>query len=275
MGPSSPISPPPAEPGPSVATAAVQAPTAGPPGNPGATAAIIALRAQGAHRVDPVRFGYLEALARRSAAHGGELRRALDQRLDQALAAFVARHGGAGADAGQDASGVAARSVHAAGGLDRPPAAPELAAPPSRAAQPEARAIGGPLAELVRQIDRQAQAQWGTTGAAASAPGRDVAAAPELRALSEFRGTWARLSVDRQLSLSQQSLSGNAGPLNSQRLLLRALRLMQQVAPAYLDGFVANAEALLWLDRAAASPPAPGKRRDGHRKRPPGARIPG
>lgn len=259
-----------------MATAAVQAPAAGPPGNPGTTAAIIALRAQGAHRVDPVRFGYLEALARRSTAHGGELRRVLDQRLDQALAAFVARHGGAGADAGQDASGVAARSAHAAEGLDRPPAAPELAAPPSRAAQPEARAIGGPLAELVRQIDRQVQAQWGTTGAAASAPGNEGAAAPELRALSDFRGTWARLSVDRQLSLSQQSLPGNAGPLNSQRLLLRALRLMQQLAPAYLDGFIANAEALLWLDQAAAAPPpAPGKRRDGHRKRPPGGRIPG
>jgi len=40
-----------------------------------------ALRAQGAPRVDPVRFRHIEALQRRAAAHQGETRRLLDARL--------------------------------------------------------------------------------------------------------------------------------------------------------------------------------------------------
>lgn len=44
---------------------------------------IEAWRAQGADRVDPVRFGLIEALARRAEAHDGEARRLLDLRLAQ------------------------------------------------------------------------------------------------------------------------------------------------------------------------------------------------
>ncbi|AMM24272.1 DUF2894 domain-containing protein [Variovorax sp. PAMC 28711] len=50
---------------------------------------IEALRARGDHRVNPVRFRLIEALARRSAAHEGEARRLLDARLAQLLAAYA------------------------------------------------------------------------------------------------------------------------------------------------------------------------------------------
>jgi hypothetical protein len=158
------------------------------------------LRARGADRVDPVRFRYLEALARRAAAHGGDVRQLLERKLAQALSSYVAHCEAAPA-----------------------PADP---APARLAAQ------GGPLAALVRQLELQAPAG-------------------ELRALSLHRHCWTRLRVDRQLSLARAGMPGNAGPLNSQQLVLRALQLMRDISPAYLEGFMSQVETLLWLDRAS------------------------
>lgn len=46
------------------------------------------LRREGADQIDPVRFCYIEALARRSLAYHGAVRQLLDARLAQALAAY-------------------------------------------------------------------------------------------------------------------------------------------------------------------------------------------
>lgn len=50
-----------------------------------------AWRADGAHRLDPVRFRLIEAMARRTAAHQGAARRQLDQRLEALIAAYASR----------------------------------------------------------------------------------------------------------------------------------------------------------------------------------------
>ncbi|CAN7660480.1 DUF2894 domain-containing protein [Variovorax sp. LjRoot130] len=49
---------------------------------------IDARRERGDHRFDPVRFRFIEALARRAAAHGGDARRILDDRVAKLLAAY-------------------------------------------------------------------------------------------------------------------------------------------------------------------------------------------
>ncbi|BEP61210.1 DUF2894 domain-containing protein [Variovorax sp. V213] len=95
-----------------------------------------AWRARGEHRVDPVRFRFIEALARRASAHQGDARRILDGKVHSLLAAYRENLEKArAADAGvkQDA------------------------APPR-----------GPLAELVEHIARQSPPPAG--GQAASAP---------------------------------------------------------------------------------------------------------
>jgi len=90
-------------------------------------------------------------------------------------------------------------------------------------------------------------------------------APPELRAVQQFGGTWARLRVDQQLAGAQLRQPENAGPLNSQRLALQTLQALRNLSPAYLQRFMAHAEALLWLEQAATSnaPPAAGKGRRG------------
>lgn len=111
----------------------------------------------------------------------------------------------------------------------------------------------GLLGQLVDYIDQQAGIPE------ASRPG-DGAAPPDLKTLRQFRSTWTSLSVDRQLSRSKEQVPDNPGPLNSHLLVLRSLKLMQQVSPAYLRRFMSHVEALLWLDQASfGGLPPPGK----------------
>jgi len=212
------------------------------PDPPGQTLA--AWRARGAHRVDPVQFHFLEALARRAAAHGGETRRLLDQRLAQLLAAHGQR----------------------------------LAAPPPAGPAPRAdqalqadQAPPSPLADLLRRLN--APRPGAADEAAAHAPPATAATAPaELKTLQQFRSTWSRLRVDQQLSGSLARVPENAGPLHSDRLLLLALQRMRVLSPQYLERLLSHVDALLWLDQATGgSPPAPRNvvRADGEKKRKP------
>jgi hypothetical protein len=82
-------------------------------------------------------------------------------------------------------------------------------------------------------------------------------AGAELKTVHEHRSTWARLRVDQRLHQAKARLPDNAGPLNTQRLLLQALTLMRDASPQYLQHFMAHAETLLWLE---ASSPARARR---------------
>lgn len=212
-------------------------------GDAGVQAQIAAWRERGAERIDPLRLRYIEALARRAATHQGLLRHALDARLVRALALLGAN---------------CAEVKHA-----REPQQ-ELARSADR----------GPLGQLVGDIDGLGAAPAAPVTAALEPESAAGAALPELKTVQRFRRTWNRLSVDRQLSRSLDKIPENPGPLNSHLLVLRALRRMQEISPAYLEHFVAHTEALWWLDRARADPslPASGKpvRQAGAGRRKPG-----
>lgn len=257
-------------------------------GDPGLTLA--AWRARGAHRFDPVRFRYIEALARRSAAQSDGVRQLLEAKLATLLAAYGLRYAQASVEASQaldravahcPAGAYRLRQCHAGGdfnALHR--LAAELVAPAGPAA---------PLAELVRHIERQSsaladQCLADRRGAAVGAPGAPDAAgaagapggpAVELKAVRMFRSSWARLSVDQQLTRSVARIPEQAGPLNSQLLVLRSLQLMRDVAPAYLSRFMSYVDALMWLDQAGtadAALSASGTRGKADKKFKPGSR---
>ncbi|HEY2257863.1 MAG TPA: DUF2894 domain-containing protein [Variovorax sp.] len=183
-----------------------------------ASLAIEAWRQRGDHRFDPVRFRWIEALARRSAGCEGPARRLLERKLAQLLAAY-------GAD-------LASAESAASADQHLPPA--------------QGPARRGPLAELVDEFARRKPPPVdGPDGGAAG------------QALSYLRGTWSKLSADRRLTQSRAKLPPNAGPLHSHQLVHRSLLLMREVSPEYLHQFMAYVDALLWLDQmAAASAPA-------------------
>ena len=183
-----------------------------------------AWRAQGGHRRDPVRFRFIEALARRAAVHEGDARRILDERLAALLAAYRGK-----LEDAQHADGLPAVRGDAS-------------------AKQSARLPRGPLAELVEHMARQAPPQ-GDDGAPADGA---APAHPELKTLRYFRSTWSRLSADRRLTQSLAKVPENAGPLNSHHLVHRSLMLMHELSPEYLNRFMSYVDTLLWVDQLNA-----------------------
>ncbi|TSD58861.1 DUF2894 domain-containing protein [Variovorax sp. KBS0712] len=185
-----------------------------------AIAALDAWRARGDDRFDPVRFRFIEAMALRAAAHEGEARRLLDARLASLMATYRA---------------------------DLEKVEPEAEAP---AEAP----LHTALAELMNHIAQlaplppppDAEATDGDTVPSLST-------APELKTLSYFRGTWSKLAADQRVTQSLAKVPKNAGPLNTHHLVQRALTLMRDLSPQYLQRFMAHVDALLWIEQVNAA----------------------
>ena len=182
---------------------------------PTITETLDAWRARGADWLDPVRFRFLEAMARRAISHDGEARRLLDERLNRLLAVYHAD---------------LAKAAEA-----------------KREKTPSSAPVAGGLTELLAHVAER-------TGVAA---GGATAGASELKSLRYFRSTWSRLSADRRLNQSQAKMPENAGPLNSQHLVHRAITLMRDVSPEYLNRLMAYVDTLSWIEQANLSTPAP------------------
>lgn len=171
-------------------------------------------RASGADRLDPVSFCLIEALHRRAAGQTGEVRRLLDARLGQLIAAY-------------------------ADGVDRATAT-------SDASDAKAPADSA-LAELLRDIASRQRTDIGNAADATSGP--YLRALPELKILEDVRDTWSRVSAEKQLRDALDKVPVNAGPLNSSSLVHRSLLLMREVSPDYLRQFLSYVDALSWLER--------------------------
>lgn len=199
--------------------------------------AIDALRRAGAETADPARFRFIEALARRAASYRGAARLCIDARLAAAVQACRARC-------------EETKETEASAATEAQDAAP------------------GPLAGLLERLDESiASMETSVALEAESLPvdSLDTASGAqttlrasrtgELKAVICFRDSWVRLSVERQLAKARAQMPDNAGPLNSQWLMLRALQQMHDVSSAGLSRFLSYAEALLWLEQVGSPVP--------------------
>lgn len=167
---------------------------------------------------DAMRAAVADALRRRAAAHEGEARQLIEQRVQRL----------------QDASPVVA-------------ARPEPVAPRD--------ALAG-LSALVDRLGRvaAAPAQRATpvcASEAAAAVARRSAAPPPapLRSVAAFQPTWSRLRAEQRLRQALAQVPAQAGPLNSSHLVHQVLREMHRLSPAYLDAFMAHVDTLLRLEQ--------------------------
>lgn len=215
-----------------------------------------AWRARGDDRCDRAGFARIDALERRAAAQDGELRRVLDARVRELIGAYAGalqRRQAQARDAAAREGGALAKATDAA---DMADAATAAAPPAKRGARTGAKRKSGASAEAAApaptlvELTQRLQA----TAATREAGGGDAprAAFPQLAALDEFRMRFSRLRMDRQLRESLEPSSTDAGPLNSGRLVHRALSTMQALAPEYLQQFMAYVDALAWMERLGA-----------------------
>ena len=90
----------------------------------------------------------------------------------------------------------------------------------------------------------------------------------DLPAATRFRRTWSRSQALDSVARAAAQRPVNAGPLNSHMLALQALDLMQTLPAGYLHRFVAQVQALQWLEAVAPQVAPPGKpRRPAPRRR--------
>jgi hypothetical protein len=182
-------------------------------------AVIAALRERGAERFAPVRFRFIEALARRAEGCQGETRQLLNGQLAKTLQEYSALF-----EQAQD------KTEESAGEL----------------------ASQSPLAELAAYIAQRSSADSVVHVAPDGESSIDSPAetSAELKSVRYFRDTWSRLSVDQQLAQALAQTPENAGPLNSHLLVLRSFERMRDISPDYLNRFMSYVDALLWLDQA-------------------------
>ncbi len=216
----------------------------------GIDALLASMRDEGGDRSDAAGWHYLETLARRAAAHEGSVRRMLDAKLERAAALFAERFALARAAAAELLATTCKEHPQAAAELRRLFAGGDFQGLRRLRATLEARERCATLTELVAQLE---PAPAGATG---QPPAHHAAARPtaiaspnlELKTVRESRATWARMSVDRQVSLAMKQAPKNAGPINSHMLILRSLEMMQAISPDYMSRMVSYVDTLLSLD---------------------------
>lgn len=188
------------------------------PADSAALAQLQAWRESGADRSDPPRFELIAALAQRAQRYAGSARAQLDARLSQLTDAY-------------------AQLV-----------AVEVAKPAATTS------VESPLQSLLQQLEvdpLQYQLPLNTANAVVidsdsdSGEGNDTALMP---ALDEFQQLWSRIRIDSLLRQCLDSLPEDAGPLHSSVLTYRAMALMQELSPEYLQHFIAYVDVLTWME---------------------------
>lgn len=241
-------------------------------------AELAVLRADGAHRLDPVRFCYLESLSARLGVASPAVSRILTARLSRAVADYRARLGPV----------PAAVDVPPPTGPVRPFASVyaqrRAVAAGVRPVSTAVRSVGdvplAPLAALNRYInqaarhgvslatghanvkdavtagDEGAAGMKGMAGMTAELAGAPLDAASgnrvELKSARRFSETWSKLQSESQVEQALQRSPENAGPFNPHMLMVRSLALMRDLSPDYLHRFMQHADTLLWLEQASA-----------------------
>lgn len=217
---------------------------------PGTGALLASMRDAGGERFDAAGWHYLETLARRAAAHEGSVRRLLEAKLERAVALFAERFAQARSAAAELLTTTGNKHPQAAAELQRLFAASDFKGLRHLRATLEAREQCAALAGLVSRLEPALAGAPEHSPPQHAASRATTALSPtlELKTVRESRATWARMSVDRQVSLSMKQGPENAGPINSHMLVLRSLALMQDISPDYLSRFVSYVDTLLSLD---------------------------
>lgn len=184
------------------------------------------LDATGAGRGERLRLHRIEALAARMSGLEGRARALLESRLQRLL---------------QDVA----------------PATPDDGSPPPTPA------VGSGLAALTQLL---AELRAGSASPARPEATRDVPGdrvsppvgppPPTLPALEVARQTWARLRMDDHLRHVMAEVPDDAGPMHSTVLVHRAIAVMHEAAPGYLQHFLGYADALAALERLCPAPAA-------------------
>lgn len=75
----------------------------------------------------------------------------------------------------------------------------------------------------------------------------------ELQSFKHYQSMFEKMALDRLLTRVMKEIPENAGPLNPERLVIRAFKALQDISPEYLSRLLAYYESLLTLQLVQAS----------------------
>ncbi|WP_297791132.1 DUF2894 domain-containing protein [uncultured Marinobacter sp.] len=185
------------------------------------------LRGSGADQLDPVRFRYLEVLEQRLRAKGLQDTRHW-QKLAQAVAEYQAR--------------------------SEPQSGSEQPEQPAETGQPSPLQL---LLDTLNQApDTQVQASpspmekliFGEQDGPAPTAVTNGSPRP-LKAMARVQADQGSQALQDRIRQAIEQTPENAGPMNSHRLVSRAIAAMEKLSPEYLNRFVNYADTLLALER--------------------------
>jgi Protein of unknown function (DUF2894) len=214
------------------------------------------LRQEGAQRLDPARFHYLEVLSQRMDTAPAEVRRILEGKLQVALADYGERFRQAQQAASDDLASLSATHPDLACELQRLFAAGDYAGMRRLGAPSAFNKPCAPLAQLnqyIQTLKKQDGTDHRTDGGFGSGLGSSLfssmEASSEMASVRRFREAWSKNVAEDQVDQAVVRGPVNAGPLNSHMLVLHSLALMRDLSPDYLRRFLSHVDTLLWLDQ--------------------------
>ncbi|NIB42983.1 DUF2894 domain-containing protein [Pseudomaricurvus alkylphenolicus] len=195
------------------------------------------LRSQSAHRFDPVRWRYIEALERRAREH------------KPTVAALVLGKAGSALDDYEHRW-----QCH----LSVKNSDSEISEPQTTEPRSALRAL---TLELL-QDDLQPQQTWQQMSFGDRLQQQELdllqkvdtgmSGASELKSVRLFRESLARVNASNRVAESVAKGPENPGPLNEHQLAIRSLRTLRELSPQYLNRFVSYMDTLFWLEKAGA-----------------------
>lgn len=224
---------------------------------------------RGAHRFDPVRFSYIQSLARRSRGKKEAVARIIERKAIDAIHEYLLRF----EKARREAEGIVARVS-----IEYPESRDEIRGFFGSCQFKEVRRLaerldmGRPqtvLAKLTERLttpppgkdesqltfDDRLKKQEDEIGQSIGNPligERPVRNTykTELRSFHLFKKTWSKIYADNLVTQAIKDRPEDPGPLNGQMLATLSLSAMRNLSPSYLDRFVSHFESLLWLEEA-------------------------
>ena len=234
------------------------------------------LKEQGAHRFDPVRFRYIEAIMRRAHKIEGTVSVLLENKAERALHEYRIRFEKARAESAVSVDRLCLQYPDAAEEIQKLFKESDFKGLKKFLSELETRhhrvSLASMTLELRRHDDRcQNDIEAGHDSESGSldallrkqeneallaclgdsidsiAPRHS---ANELKSIQFFRDAWAQLSSGKRIAKAIENIPENAGPLNSHVLVIRSLSMMREISPEYVNRFVSYVDSLLWLEQA-------------------------
>ncbi len=106
------------------------------------------------------------------------------------------------------------------------------------------------LTDFLQQQELEILASVSETSHAGKSPGKSTTKRSELKSLPRFRMSWEKIRSDNVATQVANEAPENPGPLNQHMLVIRSLTKMHDLSPQYFNRFVSYMETLRWLELA-------------------------